>query len=225
MTSGPHLSDAARAPLPCGCHAPRRSRALRPLSGQHAARPDSLTPPASRSRLACLARAADSLTCTPHAASADSLARATVASRALPPPHPTRRRPTASRRTPLASPIAPPSRPSRRPNHRGPKPPTPSVVVPPAAHPSTSRRTAVLAPVSRPFLGRLSCAGVVPPLAHRAAPPLHALASCTTRCLGRPSWAAHAAPPEAERGFGPVAPGLNFIFSDLFNSLQIQNFV
>jgi hypothetical protein len=29
----------------------------------------------------------------------------------------------------------------------------------------------------------------------------------------------------AERGFDPVAPGLNFIFSDLFNSLQIQKFV
>jgi hypothetical protein len=29
----------------------------------------------------------------------------------------------------------------------------------------------------------------------------------------------------AERGFGPVAPGLILLFSDLFNSLQIQKFV
>jgi hypothetical protein len=66
---------------------------------------------------------------------------------------------------PTASPVALSSRPSSRTDRRGPKPPTPSVAVPPAARPSTSHCAAVPAPVSRPFLGRLLCAGAVPPLA------------------------------------------------------------
>jgi hypothetical protein len=47
-------------------------------------------------------------------------------------------------RAAAASPLAPsfrlPRRPRRRPDRRGSKPPTPSVAVPPAACPSTSRR-------------------------------------------------------------------------------------
>jgi hypothetical protein len=115
------------------------------------------------------------------------------------PPQPRARACRLAPRTviPIALHAPPPPRPSRcRPDRRGPKPPTPSVAVPPAARPSTSRRAAVPSPVSHPFLGRLPCAGAVPPLAHRAVPPL-----CSVAML---SWAAHATPAEAVgREHGP----------------------
>jgi hypothetical protein len=108
---------------------------------------------------------------------------------------PRARRPTASRAPPLASPTALLSRPSRRPDRCGPKPPT--------ARPSTSRHAAIPAPVSRPFLGHLLCASVVPPLARRAAPPPpHAKSPCAARCAGRASAVSTGRTP---RGRGPCA--------------------
>jgi hypothetical protein len=80
---------------------------------------------------------------------------------------------------------------------------------------------------SEPPIPRLS------PVRHHRAAVGSPSSATAAHNVGRPSWAAHAGRASAahtlcdwaERGFGPVAPGLNFIFSDLFNLLQIQKFV
>jgi hypothetical protein len=89
--------------------------------------------------------------------------------------------------------------PSPRPPHRLRRHPdrlTDRAAVPTeAARPSTPRRAAVPAPVSRPFLDRLPRVGAVPP-------------PCAARCTGRPSWAVHtgrasaASTSRAPRGHG-----------------------
>jgi hypothetical protein len=50
-------------------------------------------------------------------------------------------------------------------------------------------------------------------------------AATVRRALRGPAELGRARCDWAERGFGPVALDLNFVFSDLFNSLQIQKFV
>jgi hypothetical protein len=62
---------------------------------------------------------------------------------------------------------------------------------------------------------------------HCAAPSRAALAEVGPASVGRARVAVGHAPLciWAERGFGPEALKLIFLFSDLFNSLQIQKFV
>jgi hypothetical protein len=117
-------------------------------------------------------------------------------------------RPHVSRHSPLTRPPHAAHRspcPScRRPNRRGPKPltpgPSPCHL---AARPSPSCRAAVPAPVSRPVPRSSPVRRWAPPLGRRAAPPPRATPLC--------DW--------AERGFGLVALGLDFIFSEYIQFL------
>jgi hypothetical protein len=173
---------------------------LRPLSGQHAARPDSpaptalaRSPPPDRLTRAA-ARLADHAAVPTNSSSKPPWSKATDAVR---------------RRAAHRSPVDVASR--RRP--RAGEPPVP--------RPSPVRRC-------RAAVGSLSSAAAVQ---GRRAPRVARGGRAGPRQRGehgmRPAWP-RAAPTLcdwAEHGFGPVAPGLIFIFSDLFNSLQIQKFV
>jgi hypothetical protein len=88
---------APARPLPRGCHTPRRSRALRPLSGLRAGRPDSLAPPARTPR--------------PARRSPDSLAppAARLAPRAAVPAPVSRPVSLAVSRVPVGAAVRPPS--------------------------------------------------------------------------------------------------------------------
>jgi hypothetical protein len=152
-----------------------------------------------------------------------------------------------------------PRSPCRRPDYHGPKPSTPgSVAVPPCRSPiAVVPRRRPHAGVPPRFLGRLPCISGVPLLGHRAAPPPCASrARCVGRpswatcaASAEAKWVVHAGRTSAVstgharvamgrapalcdwvmRGFGPVALGLDFIFSKyiqfLANSKNCVGFI
>jgi hypothetical protein len=208
-------------PLPHGRHVPRQCCGLKPLSGQRAARPDS-----------CHASPAPRPTAAAPPASRPHRARRLRPNRS---PRSRRRPDRRGPKPPTPGPT--PSRAAHRPSVavaprrrvRADEPPFPRRLPCAGADPLLTHRAAP-PPSHAPPGSAVACSCPAPRVARadRAGPPAPrtwAAHDALAEAVGHASGPRRALCIWAERRFGPEALKLIFLFSDLFNSLQMQKFV